>query len=127
MCEINSNYLKLPGSYLFAGIKRRVDAYAVMAHRSARDVVLERVLSHVHGHRLRRGNRSVQKGPQPTAVVVVPMRQHRSVGRAHVDPERVRICKEALVGAKVKQHAERASGALDLEKQAQSVPGNKPA
>ena len=25
MCEINSNYLKLPGSYLFAGIKRRVD------------------------------------------------------------------------------------------------------
>ena len=39
MCEINSNYLKLPGSYLFAGIKRRVDAYRE-AHPDAKIISL---------------------------------------------------------------------------------------
>ena len=39
MCEINSNYLKLPGSYLFAGIKRRVDAYRA-AHPDAKIISL---------------------------------------------------------------------------------------
>lgn len=39
MCEINSNYLKLPGSYLFAGIKRRVDAYRA-AHPGAKIISL---------------------------------------------------------------------------------------